>query len=123
MTLEELGKLLVPSPSPRFPPSLWPESPGRASGKRFPFPGSDLTPKVLEIAVGGTWTEKVPLPPSWEGPPPHPNPPPFFFLMLSLPVGSAPSLLGGIPSASDLRCCEPFFGERNHTLRTGKSFP
>ncbi|OWK04016.1 TNFRSF1A [Cervus elaphus hippelaphus] len=66
MTLEEPGKRRVPSPSPGFPPSLWPESLGGAAGKRFPFPGSELTPKVLGIAAGGLWPEKASLPPSWE---------------------------------------------------------
>ena len=65
MTLEEPGKRWVPLPSPGFPPSLWPESLGGAAGKRFPFPGSELTHKVLGIAAGGLWPEKASLPP-WE---------------------------------------------------------
>lgn len=139
MTLEEPGKRRVPSPSPGFPPSLWPESLGGAAGKRFPFPGSELTPKVLGIAAGGLWPEKASLPPSWEAdssptcspwkaaPPPTlaqnwtPRPPPFFFLTLSLQVGSASSRLDVVPKSPDLRCSEPFFGKG--TARTGLGSP
>lgn len=138
MTLKEPGNRRVPSPSPGFPPSLWPESLGGAAGKRFPFPGSELTLKGLGIAAGGMWPEKASFPPSWEAvssstrspwkaalphqPWPRPGPPPpFFVLMFSLQFGSASSRLDVVPRSRDLRCYEAFFGKG--TAHTGLGSP
>lgn len=100
---------------------------GGAAGKRFPFPGFDLTPRVLEREGHVTretrlllwrlihpWLRCSLQGRSWPGA--------HLYLFLTLPA----YWLGfrfsdGVGSPIDLRCFKHFFfGERNHTFLIGK---